>query len=197
VSDVLRSIVLASASPRRLDVLRSLGLEVEVVPSGYDEPESGLPPRQIARGHARAKLDAVRATRPEKAVVAADTVVDLEGVALGKPKDEREARAMLRQLSGRAHLVHTAYALLLPPLQRTIERLSTTSVHFYRLEDDEIEAYIASREPMDKAGAYGIQGRAAAMIESIDGDYFTVMGFPLGDFVRTLRASGFSLPALK
>lgn len=197
MSRVLESVVLASASPRRLELLRSVGLDVAVVPSGYDEPPLGRPPPEIARLHARAKLERVLALHPSDAVVAADTVVDLDGQALGKPVDPDEARRMLERLSGRAHLVHTAYALALPQAPAIIERLSTTSVRFHRLEDDEIRAYVATGEPMDKAGAYGIQGRAAALVASVDGDYFTVMGFPIGDFVRTLRASGFSLPALK
>jgi septum formation protein len=190
----LRSIVLASASPRRLELLRSLDLEIEVVPSGYAEPP--LPehrPRAAAQRHARAKLEAVRQRRQGRAIVAADTVVDLEGVSLGKPVDATDAARMLALLSGRTHFVHTAYALALPGVP-PIERSCTTEVLFHDLEPDEIAEYVASGEPMDKAGAYGIQNRAAALVSSIEGDYFTVMGFPLGDFIRTLRRSGFSLP---
>jgi septum formation protein len=195
VSGELRSIVLASVSPRRLELLRSLGLEVEVVPSGYAEP--ALPehrPRAAAQHHARAKLDAVRRRRRDHAIVAADTVVELDGVSLGKPVDAADAARMLGLLSGRTHYVHTAYALALPGLPSPIERSCTTEVRFNDLVPEEIAEYVASGEPMDKAGAYGIQNRAAALVSSIEGDYFTVVGFPLGDFIRTLRRSGFSLP---
>ena len=194
----LHEIVLASSSPRRLELLRSLGLTVEVVPSGYDEPDDdAVAPEELARRHARAKIEAVRGRYPERAVLAADTVVDLDGRALGKPRDAADAARMLRSLSGRRHRVHTAYALALPGVEGPIERLSTTRVHFHALDDAEIAAYVASGEAMDKAGAYGIQGRAAALVASIDGDYFTVMGFPLGDFIRIVRRSGFALPESK
>jgi septum formation protein len=199
VTDVAR-IVLASASPRRLELLRSLGLEVEAVPSGYGEPAlPGLDPERLAEVHAREKLAAVLASRSDDAavVVAADTVVDVDGVALGKPQDAADAARMLRLLAGREHRVHTAFALRVPGRAAPIEERATTRVRFYPLDAAEIEAYVASGEPLDKAGAYGIQGRAAVLVESVDGDFYTVMGFPLALFVRTLRRLGFSLPAAK
>jgi septum formation protein len=195
----LSRVILASASPRRLELLRSLGLTVELARSGYEERESPLlAPQQIARRHARGKLGAAleRAARPIDAPwVAADTVVDLDGESLGKPRDTAEAVAMLRRLSGREHVVHTAFALAVPTLPTWIEERATTRVRFYALEDDEIAEYVASGEPFDKAGGYGIQGRAAALVEAIDGDFYTVMGFPLSRFVRALRRLGFELPA--
>jgi septum formation protein len=195
----LDRIILASASPRRLELLRSLGLMVEVAPSGYEERASrSLTPERLASHHARSKLGAAlaRAVGPIDAPwVAADTVVDLAGEALGKPRDTAEAVAMLRRLSGREHRVHTAFALAIPGRSDWIEERATTHVRFYRLGDEEIAAYAASGEPLDKAGAYGIQGGAAALVASIDGDFYTVMGFPLGRFIRTLRRLGFALPA--
>jgi septum formation protein len=191
----VHSIVLASGSPRRLELLRSLGLDVDVVLSNYDEPElPGVAPIEVARRHAREKLE--RTAFPERLgriVIAADTVVDVDGDALGKPRDAHEAAAMLRRLSGRTHRVHTAFALSIPD-RATIEEVATTSVTFYELEPEEIDDYVATGEPLDKAGAYGIQGRAAALVEGIDGDFYTVMGFPLARFVRALRRSGFTLP---
>ncbi len=127
-------------------------------------------------------------------MLAADTVVDLDGAALGKPRDPPEARRMLSSLSGREHLVHTAFALAVPGRDVPLEERATTRVRFYPLEPEEIAAYVAGGESLDKAGAYGIQGRAASLVEAIDGDFYTVMGLPLGRFVRTLRRLGFALP---
>lgn len=192
----LESIVLASASPRRLELLRSLGLAVRVEPSSYNEPDDpSILPADLAIRHAAAKAREVQARFPDELVVAADTVVDVDGIALGKPRDRTDAARMLRTLSGRTHAVHTAYAIAFPGRRDLIEESSTTAVRFYRLGDTEIADYVATGEPMDKAGAYGIQGRAAALVASIDGDFYTVMGFPLARFVRSLRRLGFALPA--
>jgi septum formation protein len=195
---ILERIVLASASPRRLELLRSLGLAVDVRPSGYGEPDDpAATPRDLAIRHARAKVADVLASTSERAVVVgADTVVDLDGVALNKPRDDADAVRMLRALSGREHLVHTAFALSVPG-HALVEEVSTTRVRFYPLDRSEIDAYVGTGEPMDKAGAYGIQGRAASLVEAIDGDFYTVMGFPLARFVRALRGLGFSLPMQK
>jgi septum formation protein len=191
-------IVLASASPRRLELLRSLAFDVTVVPSNYDEPDDPLAtPLELGKRHARMKALDVQPRYPKELVVAADTVVDLDGRALNKPKSADEAASMLRSLSGRQHLVHTAFALAIPEKSGLVEVAQTTQVQFFKLTDDEIAEYVATGEPMDKAGAYGIQGRAASLVERIDGDFYTVMGFPLGAFIRTLRELGFSLPIPK
>ena len=198
----LSRIVLASASPRRLALLRSLGLTVEVTVSGYEEGQSQVPltPAELASYHAGEKLAAVTGRQGaafDVPVVAADTVVDLDGIALGKPRDASEAVSMLARLSGREHLVHTAFALAVPGVAaRTLER-TTTVVRFYPLEPDEIAEYVATGEPFDKAGAYGIQGRAASLVESIDGDFYTVVGLPLAGLIRALRRLGFALPETK
>jgi septum formation protein len=194
----LARILLASASPRRYQLLRSLGFEIEVVPSGYDEaPLAGLTPRELAVRHAAEKLRAVLARAGSAAValpaLAADTVVDVDGDALGKPPDAAAARAMLARLSGREHRVHTAFALAVPGRREWLQECVTTRVRFYRLAPEEISAYVATGEPFDKAGGYGIQGRAAALVESIEGDFYTVMGLPLGRLIRALRRLGFTL----
>jgi nucleoside triphosphate pyrophosphatase len=196
---ILSRIVLASASPRRLELLRSLGLSVEVAPSGYDERASAdLTPSELATYHAGEKLRAALRNRAghtnDVPVLAADTVVDLDGVALGKPGGADEAAGMLHALSGREHLVHTAFALAVPGGAAPIEERGTTHVRFYPLAPAEIAEYVATGEPFDKAGAYGIQGRAASLIEAIDGDFYTVMGLPLARVIRALRRSGFALP---
>jgi septum formation protein len=196
---ILERIVLASASPRRLELLRSLGLLVRVEPSRYTEPADPLAtPLELAVRHARAKAaDVLAKLGRSHVLVAADTVVDLDGIALTKPADAADAARMLRALSGKRHVVHTAFALAVPGRDGLVEEAASTHVRFYRLTEDEIAEYIATGEPMDKAGAYGIQGRAAALVESIDGDFYTVMGFPLARFVRAVRQLGFSLPAAK
>ena len=192
----LKEIVLASASPRRLELLRSLGLEVFVVPSTYHEPPiEHLAPRELAIVHAREKARDVFSRRTDRLIVAADTVVDVDGVAFGKPADKTDAAKMLRILSGRYHIVHTAYTVIDPAGAREDEGIESTSVRFFPLSDAEISNYVAGGEPMDKAGAYGIQGIGATLVERIDGDFYTVMGFPLGRFVRTLARMGFTLAA--
>ena len=193
---LLDTVSLASASPRRRELLASLGLRVLVVPSRYvEEPIPDVAPRGLALIHAKNK--AAGAAAGPHVVVAADTVVDVDGTALGKPVDGADAARMLAALAGRTHCVHTAFALALPGRDAPVEERVTTGVRFFALSPEEIAEYVATGEPMDKAGAYGIQGRAAALVESIDGDFYTVMGFPLGRFIRTVRRLGFALPAAK
>ncbi len=195
----LLRITLASASPRRYELLRSLGLRVDVVVSGYEEPPcSDLRPGELAARHAAEKLRKTLAARPAQAeeapVLAADTVVDLDGLALGKPRDAAEAARMLEMLSSRTHAVHTAFALAPTPSAPWIEECVTTAVRFYPLTAGEIAEYVATGESLDKAGGYGIQGRAASLVESIEGDFYTVVGLPLARVIRALRRSGFELP---
>ncbi|MFN2528329.1 MAG: nucleoside triphosphate pyrophosphatase [Candidatus Baltobacteraceae bacterium] len=190
---ILKEIVLASASPRRFELLRSIGLEVIVVPSTYHEPALvQLSPRELAITHAREKAREVFSRRKNHVIVAADTVVDIDGVAFGKPRDAADAVETLHILSGRSHVVHTAYTIIDPASSRQHDGIESTSVRFFLLSDAEISSYVAGGEPMDKAGAYGIQGIGATLVERIDGDFYTVMGFPLGRFVRTLAGMGFT-----
>ncbi len=192
----LHEIVLASASPRRFELLSSLGLHVRVTPSDVDEGDRpGYGPRDLAAFHAAAKARAVAVREPDALIVAADTVVDVDGVALGKPADSSDAVRMLGMLSGREHVVHTAYVACDGATRREIAGTVSTSVRFTALDREAIDDYIATGEPFDKAGAYGIQGRGSGLVERIDGDFYTVMGFPLGDFVRRLSELGYRLPA--
>ncbi len=193
----LSRIVLASASPRRFELLRSLGLDVQAVASGYDERAvEGVTPAELASLHAGEKLRAAlrNGRAPGEVVLAADTVVDVDGAALGKPAGADEATRMLALLSGREHVVHTAFALAVAGREEPLAERGSTRVRFYPLTGDEIAEYVATGEPMDKAGAYGIQGRAASLIEAIDGDFYTVMGLPLARVIRALRWLGFALP---
>ena len=191
---VINSIVLASQSPRRLELLRALHFDVRVIPSAYDEPDRpDLSPKQLAVAHARQKCANVAPRVPvNEIVVAADTVVDVDGVAYNKPRDAQEARRMLHDLSGRTHVVHTAFAVSADGAVH--EQCESTKVTFFPLDEEFIAQYVAGGEPMDKAGAYGIQGYGATLVERIDGDFYTVMGFPVGRFARMLQQLGFSLP---
>lgn len=194
----LTRIVLASTSPRRYDLLRSLGLTVDVVRSGYEEPPiAGVTPADLASRHAAEKLRCALsngAAASRLPVLAADTVVDLDGLALGKPADAGEAARMLESLSGRTHRVHTAFALAVPDMAHAVAERETTRVRFFTLQPDEIAEYVATGEPLDKAGGYGIQGRAASLVAGIEGDFYTVMGLPLARVIRALRRLGFALP---
>ncbi|MBC5829535.1 MAG: septum formation protein Maf [Candidatus Eremiobacteraeota bacterium] len=191
---VLREITLASVSPRRLELLRSLALEVTVVPSTYDERfDAALKPEQLASVHAKEKAREVAQRVRRGLIVAADTVVDIDGRACGKPLDGADAARILSVLSGREHLVHTAFAIINTLSGACVTGLETTSVRFFKLSVLEINQYVASGEPMDKAGAYGIQGLGATLVQSISGDFYTVMGFPIGRFARSLADLGFYL----
>ena len=188
-------IVLASTSPRRRELLGLLGLPFEVIGSGYDEaqvdPAALAPPgyvTQLASGKAAevaGRLDA------ETLVIGADTTVVLDGAYLNKPQDAPDARRMLRLLSGRTHEVYTGLCLLRGPEVRTDS--AVTEVTFDTLTATIIEAYVATGEPLDKAGAYGIQGKALSFIPSINGDYFNVVGLPLFLLSKMLAEFGVSL----
>jgi septum formation protein len=170
----------------------SIGLRISLIDSTYQEAAlDGLAPRELAIAHARGK--AIGAAPAPLLTVAADTVVDLDGRALGKPRDGAESRAMIQALSGREHQVHTAFALRDDRSGRIVTECRTTRVRFFDLTPDVIDAYVASGDGLDKAGAYGIQGYAATLVERIDGDYFTVVGFPLAAFAQTLPQFGYRL----
>ena len=163
-----------------------------MIPSAYEErPLPGLAPAEIALRHARGK--AAAAVPSELLTVAADTVVDVDGDVLGKPADTAEARSMLRRLAGRWHVVHTAFALREDRTAVSVSEVVSTRVRFADLDAETIGAYAASGDGLDKAGAYGIQGFAATLVEHIEGDYFTVVGFPLAAFAKTLPRLGYKL----
>lgn len=183
------AVILASASPRRRDLLDLIGIAHEVRPADIDE--TALPdeaPIPHAERLARAKAHALAEGHPDIVVIAADTIVVVDGDILGKPRDEAHAAEMLRRLAGRAHTVYTAIAVARGEL--TESAVEAVRVTFRALTDDEIAAYIATREPMDKAGAYGIQGYGATIVERVDGDYFSVMGLGLRRLVELLERVG-------
>ena len=181
-------IILASKSPRRKELLEKLGLEFEIRSAPQEEEMD--PNKDVVSEVGRvsaAKALSVPASDDEL-VISSDTVVDLDGVVLGKPVSEEEARRMLASLSGRGHVVHTAVTVKKGDRIRT--EVSSTAVWFRELTDGEIDAYVRSGEPMDKAGAYGAQGLGSLLVQRIDGDFFTVMGLPVCTLGQMLKEFG-------
>ncbi len=182
-------VILASQSPRRRELLTLIGISHEVMPADVDESE--LPdesPVATAERLARSKAAKIAHNQPDVAVIGSDTIVVLDGEILGKPDDATDATRILRRLSGRTHTVHTAVAVAYRgQIRASVESVEVT---FRQLSDEQIASYVATREPMDKAGAYGIQGYGATLVERVHGDYFAVMGLALGRLVYLLRASG-------
>ncbi len=185
-------IYLASKSPRRKELLTLMGLDFEVLVADVDEScDDGLAGGDLCRELSRRKAQEVFFTlreqnRHENAlVIAADTLVFLDGKPLGKPKDEQNAREMLKELSGTVHTVCTGISVMTK--DGTVSEFEETEVVFRAIDEKEINGYVATREPMDKAGAYGIQGLGASLVEGIKGDYFNVVGLPVCRLARILK----------
>lgn len=187
-----RDLVLASGSPRRREMLSGLGLEFLVDPADIDEGvRPGETPVAYVRRVASSKATTVAARHPTSVVLAADTTIDLDGAVLAKPADAADAARMLEALSGREHLAHTAMAIAVGGLLNVVE--VTTAVRMRPLSSAEIDWYVATGEPLDKAGAYAIQGRAAAFVESVAGSVSNVVGLPMAEAVMALRAAGIAV----
>jgi septum formation protein len=185
------TVVLASQSPRRRQLLELIGIKHEVRPSDIDESVNvGELPEQYAERVAREKASTASLAHPDALVVAADTIVVIDDVILGKPRDVIDAERMLAMLSGRTHTVMTAVAV--SHGDRMASGVEIVDVTFVPLDDIQISEYVATGEPMDKAGAYGIQGYGATIVRRIDGDYFAVMGLSLVRLVALLREIGIS-----
>jgi septum formation protein len=188
-------LILASSSPRRQELLQQAGIPFQVHPAHIPEDQNpGEPPLNYALRLAREKATAVAQQFPERPVLGADTIVLVDQEVLGKPRDREDAARMLRLLSGRSHQVITAVCLVLANSgggrRETDTRSCTTQVSFRQLAEDEIQQYIAGGEPMDKAGAYAIQGGAARWTDGIDGEYSNVVGLPLSLVTEMLQANG-------
>ncbi len=182
-------LVLASASPRRLDILRQLGLDAEVRPADVDERMlPGEDPEGHVRRLAREKAQRVLALESDALVLAGDTVVVRDGHVLGKPGGDEEAVAMLQSLSGRTHEVLSGIAVA--DAHGVLDACARTRVRFRSFDHDTARRYVATGEPMDKAGAYGIQGLGAALVEEVDGDYYSIVGLPVSALLRLLRQAG-------
>ncbi len=189
-----RRIILASASPRRKEILAKTGLAFEVDRSGYDEQlDPRIEPHRLARTLAWHKAQAVSGRYQDALLIAADTFIAFRGHMLGKPHTAAEAVRMLGMLSGKTHSVITGYAVIDTRTGRRASGSEETKVVFRRLSKAEISAYVKTGEPLDKAGAYAIQGRGAMLVQRIEGDYLNVVGLPLVSLVRTLRKFGVKL----
>ncbi len=182
------AIILASKSPRRQELLHNLGLEFIVRTADIDETmDSALAPEQEVARVSAEKAAAIKAG-DDDIVISADTIVVVDNEILGKPADEADAASMLRKLSGRRHEVMTAVTVRKAGEQNT--QVVRTDVQFCELSDAEIRAYIATKEPMDKAGAYGVQGLASVFVRELRGDYFSVMGLPVCTLANMLKKFG-------
>ena len=185
--------ILASQSPRRIELMREAGYDFRVIPADIDEtPRDGEGPIELVGRLARAKALAVANQHGEagELVVAADTIVAHDDEVLGKPRNAADARRMLRELSGRTHQVATGVCLAIAgeDAARAVSFVDVTDVTFYPLADAKIDAYVASGEPLDKAGAYGIQGVGGRMlVKKIDGDFYTVVGLPIARVARAIE----------
>ena len=181
----MRHIILASASPRRKEILQLADLSFNIMPSDAEEITTKTEPQEVVMELASIKTkDIYERSDKQSMVVGADTVVAYKGQILGKPSDEEDARRMLSMLSGQTHEVYTGVCVIEDGQIKTF--YEETKVTFYEISEDEIDRYIGTGEPMDKAGSYGIQGKAAVFIKGIEGDYYNVVGFPIARFLHEI-----------
>lgn len=185
-------LVLASGSPRRAEILRNLGVHFDVAPSPEAEPTAEGSPTEAVLGLAEFKARQVARLHPDAVVIGADTVIDLDGAILGKPRGEADALQMLRLLNGRTHLVWTGVAVLAPD-GRLASGVESSKVHFTQLPDEVLLQYVRSGEPLDKAGSYGIQGRGALLVAQVEGSYHNVVGLPVQLLEQLMKRIGMSL----
>ncbi|MFC7371253.1 Maf family protein [Fictibacillus iocasae] len=185
----MKRLILASSSPRRKELLSYALLPFDCIPSQIEEVmDPGLSAEELVCSLAEQKAQEIFIRHSEYVIIGSDTIVVLDGIPLGKPKNEEEAYHMLSSLSGRTHDVYTGVCLM--DKQKSVRFAEKTEVRFWPLSEDEMAGYIASKEPFDKAGGYGIQGRGAVFIHSIIGDYYNVMGLPVSRVVRELEGFG-------
>ncbi|UCZ52090.1 Maf family protein [Bacillus shivajii] len=182
----MKPFILASQSPRRKQLLEQVQLPFKVVKSEIEEKvDPALSPDELVASLAWQKATDVFSRDENQVVLGADTIVSIGGKVLGKPKNELEAKEMLKHLSGQKHQVYTGVAIR--SQEHNFTFFEKADVQFYELDESEIESYIASGEPFDKAGSYGIQGLGATLVEKIEGDYFTIVGLPVARLVRALK----------
>ena len=185
--------ILASNSKRRQEILRDMGFNFKVLTADIEEISDKKEISEMILDIAEKKLDKIAKENVNEFVLAADTVVELEGRIFGKPKSREEAESFLKILSGKTHKVITAYVFKNISKNIVIKDVVISKVKFYDLDDETIKWYLDTSEPFDKAGAYGIQGQGRALVERIEGDYFARMGFPISNFLKNLRKNGYKI----
>lgn len=189
----MKKLILGSGSPRRRELMAQIGLKFEVIVSDADESTAEMWPDRMVMELSRNKAEAVHSTlddktKSESVVIGADTIVYNDGKVLGKPKDEEDAFNMIKSLQDGVHSVYTGVTLV---SDETISFFEETKVYVYPMTDEEIREYISTKEPMDKAGAYGIQGAFAAYVKGIEGDYNNVVGLPVARLYQELKKAGY------
>ena len=185
--------ILASNSKRRQEILRDMGFNFKVLTADIEEISDKKEISEMILDIAEKKLDKIAKENVNDFVLAADTVVELEGRIFGKPKSREEAESFLKTLSGKIHKVITAYVFKNISKNIVIKDVVISKVKFYDLDDETIKWYLDTSEPFDKAGAYGIQGQGRVLVEKIEGDYFAIMGFPVSNFLKNLRKNGYKI----
>lgn len=181
----MKHIILASASPRRKEILELADLKFDIMPSNAQEITTKTAPNEVVMELASIKAkDIYKKSEKQSMIVGADTVVAYQGQILGKPSDKADAKRMLTMLSGQTHEVYTGVCVIEDGKTKTF--YEETKVTFYEISDEQIDRYIKTGEPMDKAGSYGIQGKAAVFIKGIEGDYYNVVGFPIARFLQEI-----------
>jgi septum formation protein len=190
----MRKIILASASPRRKEILRETGLNFSTCTSDYKEDINlSLKPRALAKFLSRKKAETVAHKYKNAIIIAADTFIVFKNRLLGKPHTDKEAEKMLHMLNGKAHSVITGFTIMDTASKKILSRSVETKVYFKKLGRKEINAYVRSKEPLDKAGAYAIQGLGSVFIERIDGDFLNVVGLPLRALTESLKKFGIAI----
>ena len=187
----MKTIILASASPRRKELLEKIGLKFEAEPSDYEEylPSEGEP-HELAKKLSLEKAERVARRHKKAIVIAADTFLVFRGKLLGKPRNEAEAKEMLKALNGMSHSVITGFTIVDTDNKKILTKSVDTKIYLRKLTAKEIDAYVKSKEPLDKAGAYAIQGLGSVIVEKIEGDYFNVIGLPLSALAESLKEFG-------
>ncbi|MCI6153263.1 MAG: Maf family protein [Fusobacterium perfoetens] len=185
--------ILASNSPRRKEILENFGFNLKIITKNIEEISDKKNITDKIMDIANKKVLVVAKDYPNEYVIGSDTVVVIDNEILGKPKNEIEIYNMLKKLSNREHEVITSFSLVNISKNLSISDFEISKVQFKNISDEDIKWYIGTKEPFDKAGAYGIQGKGSYFVEKIQGDFFSIMGFPIGKFVRTLNKIGISL----
>ena len=187
----MKKIILASQSPRRRDLLKQIGLEFEIDPSNYEEDMSlKMKPNKLAEFLSLGKAKDISQRHKDSIIISADTIVAIGGEVFGKPKTSERAKYMLKKFSGKAHSVITGFTIIDTGTNKQITKSVETKVYFKSLSEKEIDAYIATGEPLDKGGGYAIQGLAALFVEKIEGDYFNIVGLPILALTEELKNLG-------